>query len=129
LQSNLVATGLDETEDHARRIENPGNVGLESCGRGSEMRVEDLATFINEMAGAFNSRFPECAEDLRSHVAFSGLYHALRAMAVQSYAGAYDPMLSTSPYRMDMITVPRDAKFTRETCSHCHDVVYRQAKP
>src|SRR6266851_1983548 len=28
LQSNLVVTGLDETEDHARRIGNPGNVGL-----------------------------------------------------------------------------------------------------
>jgi len=38
LQSNLVATGLDETEDHAR-IGNPGNVGQDWGGKQMKRRT------------------------------------------------------------------------------------------
>ena len=67
------------------------------------MQEEDLGRFVSEMEESFKARFPDSAEDVRVLLAFSGFRHAVT----------------------EMVTVPREAKLTRQLCSTCNQIVYK----
>jgi hypothetical protein len=67
------------------------------------MEQDDVHKFVQRFATNFREEFPEIAEDLRTSVAFRSFRNAV----------------------LEMVTIPREAKITREKCDRCGDIVYR----